>query len=69
MGEKKMNFTAFFICQFVTEPSYTGAGIHDNNIAAFGADFETSRFAAILEVFFSGNRYRTPGPPACNNHI
>ena len=55
MGENKIEIAAFFLCQLVTESSDTGAGVNNDNVAAFRSDFQTGGVAAVLDVFSPRN--------------
>ena len=68
VGEDKVILIAFFLEQMVAEPSNSGSGIDDNNIITFGMDLQTGRVAAVFQIFFSGDRDRSPRPPAGNMH-
>jgi hypothetical protein len=68
VGEDEMEFLAIFSDQLITEAPDSGACINDDNIIAFGADFDASGISAVLEACFPGDRNRSSGPPALNYH-
>lgn len=49
MGEDKIKFKSFFTDELITQTTYTGSGIQDNQIIAFGSNFNT---CGITTVFF-----------------
>jgi len=48
MGKNKIEIAAIFLCQLVAESSNTGAGVNNNNVAAFRPDFQTGGVAAVF---------------------
>ena len=53
MGKDKIQIGGFFVGQKGSQTAYSGARIHNNNIAAFGPDFHTSRVSTIFKIFFT----------------
>jgi len=48
MRENEMILEATFIKQLVAKPSNSGPRVHDDNIIAFGPDFDAGRISAVL---------------------
>ena len=68
MGENKIYGVCIFFGKFVAKSADSGAGIHRNDIIAFGADFQTGGIAAVFQIRFARNRNRASGSPACDFH-
>jgi len=52
----------------IAESANAGAGVDNENIIAFGSDFEACGIATIAEVLPAGNRNGSPGPPHPDSH-
>ena len=68
VGENEVEFPTIFSNQLIAEAPHTGAGVDDDNIIAFCANFDAGGISAVFEIRFTGDWNRSSGPPALNNH-
>jgi hypothetical protein len=56
MGENEVILVYPLRKELIAQPSYTGAGVDNNDVVALCSDFKTGGIATVFQVIFSGNR-------------
>jgi hypothetical protein len=69
MGKKQVDVPDLFFHELITQRSYAGAGVNDDQVAFAGSYFHTGRVTTVFSKLCPTHRNRSPGTPTTYVHI